>query len=139
MMARCVEDGVFSVILPTLNEADNIVPIIETISRLYPSSKVIVVDDNSSDGTPERVLERYPSSDRVKVVRRDPKDRGLTASIMDGILKADTKYFVVMDADFQHPPQSLGGMVESLIGGNDLVIGVREDKMSLLFYRQIAS
>ena len=72
----------FSVILPTLNEADNIVPIIETISKLYPSSKVIVVDDNSSDGTPEKVLERYPSSDRVKVIRRDPKDRGLTASIM---------------------------------------------------------
>jgi dolichol-phosphate mannosyltransferase len=139
MVAIKDEDRVFSVILPTLNEGDNIVPMIETISNLYPSSKVIVMDDNSIDGTREKVLDRYPNSDRVKVIRRNPKDSGLTASIIEGILNVDTKYFVVMDADFQHPPQSLGDMIDSLNEGNDLVIGVREDKMSMMFYRQIAS
>lgn len=139
MMARSVGDGLFSVILPTLDEADNILPMIETISNLYPECKIIVVDDNSTDGTRERVLDRYPTSDRIKVIKRDPEDRGLTASIMEGILNAETEYFVVMDADFQHPPQSLGGMAASLKEGNDLVIGVREDKMSMIFYRQFAS
>jgi dolichol-phosphate mannosyltransferase len=139
MVASNVGDGSFSVILPTLNEADNIVPMIETISKLYPECRVIVVDDNSIDGTREKVHDRYPSSERIKVIKRDPLDRGLTASIIEGILNAETEHFVVMDADFQHPPESIGQLVASLKEGNDLVIGVREDKMSMMFYRQLAS
>jgi dolichol-phosphate mannosyltransferase len=129
----------FSVILPTLNEADNIVPMIETISSLYPSAKILVVDDNSTDGTVERVLARYSGLGAVRVIRRDPDDKGLTASIMEGILNVDTKYFVVMDADFQHPPKSVADMVAKLSEGNELAIGVREDRLSMRFYRQFAS
>jgi dolichol-phosphate mannosyltransferase len=99
----------------------------------------LVLDDNSIDGTREKVQSAYPSGERVKVIKRDPADRGLTASITEGILNAGTKYFVVMDADFQHPPESVGAIVASLQEGNDLVIGVREDKMSMMFYRQFAS
>jgi dolichol-phosphate mannosyltransferase len=139
MSASSETGGELTVILPTLNEAENIVPMVNAISELFPASKILVVDDNSNDGTPEKAQAIQAESGRIRVIKRDPSDKGLTASIMDGILNTDTKYFVVMDADFQHPPERIGAMLASLQEGNQLVIGVREDKMSMMFYRQFAS
>ena len=137
-MSAWMEDS-FSIILPTLNESENILPMMEALDSLYPNAGIIVVDDHSKDGTADIALEFGKRRAKVQVVQRDPSDRGLTASIMDGIMHADTKYFVVMDADFQHPPESIAGLVAQLIDGNDLVIGVREDKYKLSFTRKWAS
>ena len=133
-----MEDS-FSIILPTLNEGENILPMMETLDKLYPKAAIIVVDDHSKDGTADIALEYGRQRARVQVVQRDPSDRGLTASIMDGIMHAETKYFVVMDADFQHPPESIAGLVTELINGNEMAIGVREDKFKLSFTRKWAS
>ena len=133
-----MEDS-FSIVLPTLNEGENILPMMETLDRLYPNAGIIVVDDHSKDGTADIALEFGKHRAKVQVVQRDPDDRGLTASIMDGIMHADTKYFVVLDADFQHPPESIAGLVQELINGNDMAIGVREDKMELSLTRKWAS
>ncbi len=129
----------FSVILPTLNEGDNIVPMIETLSRLYPGSNIIVVDDNSQDGTPQKAKELAARGLHVTVIDRDPKDRGLSASIFDGILASKTASFVVMDSDFQHPPERAGDLVAQLDQGNDMVVGVREDFSKLSSGRKMAS
>ena len=133
-----MEDS-FSIVLPTLNESENILPMMETLDRLYPNAGIIVVDDHSKDGTADIALEFGKHRAKVQVVRRDPDDRGLTASIMDGIMHADTKYFVVLDADFQHPPESIQGLIQELINGNDMAIGVREDKLKLSITRKWAS
>ncbi len=129
----------FSIILPTYNEAGNIAPMIESLSILYPNAEIIVMDDNSTDGTPEKAKCRHPPGGGVRVVVRQPEDKGLTASIMDGILLAKTPFFVVLDADFQHPPESISSLVKCLREGSDISVGVRGDKMSMLFYRKFAS
>ncbi|MCG7840351.1 MAG: glycosyltransferase, partial [Methanomassiliicoccales archaeon] len=96
-----------TIILPTYNEAGNIQPMLETLSSLYPGASIIVADDNSKDNTQENVLDFANSHPLTRLLRRDPADRGLTASIVDGIMSAETAHFVVMDADFQHPPGSV--------------------------------
>ncbi|QLH75033.1 MAG: glycosyltransferase [Methanomassiliicoccales archaeon] len=128
----------FTVILPTLNEVDNIVPMLEALVGLYPKASIIVVDDNSKDGTVQKAREFGMRHDII-VIERDPDKKGLTASIMDGIMATKTEFFVVMDADFQHPPESVGRLVQELQNGNDLVIGVREDRGKLSSMRRLAS
>lgn len=128
----------FTIILPTLNEAENIGMMIETLSALYPTAHILVMDDNSPDGTADRAREKA-SAKSVEVVVREPSDKGLTASVIEGILRTRTKYFVVLDADFQHPPTAIASIMESLNDDKDLTIGVREDKMNLMFFRKMAS
>jgi dolichol-phosphate mannosyltransferase len=137
-MSAWTEDS-FSIVLPTLNEGDNILPMMETLDRLYPKASIIVVDDHSKDGTADIALEFGKHRANVQVIQRDPADRGLTASIVDGIMHAKTKYFVVLDSDFQHPPESVAGLVRELINGSDMAIGVRKDKLELSLTRKWAS
>jgi dolichol-phosphate mannosyltransferase len=132
-------DGDFTIIMPTLNEVQNIVPLLDALSKIYPSARMLVVDDSSVDGTPEKVETYAEKSQRVSLIKRKPSDRGLTASIMDGIFLTATPYFVVLDADFQHPPEAVSRIMEGVLDGNDLVIGVRKDKSGLQFARKISS
>ncbi len=129
----------FTLILPTLNEVDNIGPMIDTLSKLYPSAHIIIVDDSSTDGTTKVAMDHADNSGKVEVIVRNPVDRGLTSSIMDGIMNTKTRFFVVLDSDFQHPPTSIKDIMTSFMDGNDLVIGVREDKENLPFLRELAS
>jgi dolichol-phosphate mannosyltransferase len=111
---------------------------LDTLVGLYPKASIIIVDDNSKDGTVLKAREFGEGRD-ITVIERDPEKKGLTASIMDGILAAKTDLFVVMDSDFQHPPSSVGDLVEKLHDGNDIVIGVREDRGKLSSARRFAS
>jgi len=128
-----------TVILPTYNEGGNIQSMLESLDSLYPGLSVIVADDNSIDGTRETVLGFAADHQRITLLDREPSDRGLTASIMDGIANTKTRFFVVMDADFQHPPESVGDLFARLMGGSDMVVGVREDKHQLSTGRHLAS
>lgn len=128
-----------SVILPTFNERDNICDLVDAIHReLEPAGyayEVLVVDDNSPDGTAEVVRLRYrlegsatallPGSERGRVrlfVRT--QDKGLANSIRDGLLAAQGQTLVVMDTDFNHDPAMIPQMVD-LLRYYDLVIGSR--------------
>ncbi len=133
------EDGALSVILPTLNEEENIIPMLDAVLSLYPRARIIVVDDSSTDGTQEKVLAYSRSNPRVSLIERDPGDKGLTASIMDGLVMTETPYFAVLDADFQHPPEAIGDLIDEIEKGNDLVVGVRNDRRKLPFARKISS
>ena len=112
---------------------------LETLDSLYPGVSIIVADDNSLDGTPDLVRAFAADHPRTRLLNRDPDDRGLTASIMEGIVETRTELFVVMDADFQHPPESVGGLYDLLAQGADMVVGKREDKNSLSSSRMLAS
>ena len=116
-----------SVIVPTLNEAPNIAALVRRIDSTLSGRayEVLVVDDGSDDGTRERVLEmgeRFP----VRLfVRANPSD-GLSGAVIHGLSQGRGKYLVVMDADFQHPPQRIADLVAPLVhDGADFVVGSR--------------
>lgn len=98
-----------SVILPTFNERGNIIPLIQSINKEFAPSEIIVIDDNSPDGTFDLLLRHKKSLFNVKAVKNIPP-LGLTKSIQKGINLAGQKYIAWMDADFSHPPQVLNNL-----------------------------
>jgi dolichol-phosphate mannosyltransferase len=95
-----------SVILPTYNEAGNIVKLIHEIIENIPVSweyEIIVVDDNSPDGTFQKVLQTFQDNVAVVPIIRK-KDRGVAKSIRAGVEKATGDQVLVMDTDFTHDP-----------------------------------
>ena len=113
-----------SVILPTYNEAGNIIALIKEIASVLKTAKlkgeIIVVDDDSSDGTAKLVVQNYH---KVEVIVRK-KDRGLAKSILEGIRKSSGNIVLVMDTDFNHDPKEIPKLVAEL-NHSDLVIGSR--------------
>jgi dolichol-phosphate mannosyltransferase len=115
-----------SVILPTYNEAGNIVDLVATIKKQIPTSwtrEILVVDDNSSDGTLDLVREAYAGDCEVKTILRT-SDRGLATSIRTGIEAATGDYLLVMDTDFTHRPEEIPSMLH-VVQIADLVNGSR--------------
>ena len=112
----------FSVIIPTYNERKNIVELIKKINEVCRKYRyeIIVVDDDSPDGTSEVVKKLNRSN--VKVITR--KKRGLTSAILDGIKKSRYDTICVMDADFSHDPKYIPSMIDSM-KNNDVVIASR--------------
>ncbi|MEM0051945.1 MAG: glycosyltransferase family 2 protein [Sulfolobales archaeon] len=114
-----------SVVVPTYNERDNIVELIRRIDNALKGIdyEVVVVDDNSPDGTAD-VAEGLSKDYPVRVVRR-PGKLGLATAVLDGVRSSRGDYVVVMDADLQHPPEVIPKMYEELIKGYDIVIASR--------------
>ena len=125
----------FTVILPTLNEEKNLGELIAEISKVFPSAKLIVADDGSRDATVRIANERGAQV----LDRKNAEVKGITASVLDALGKVETPYFVVMDSDFQHPPEKIGEMIAELEKGNDLVIGWRESVPNWGLHRRIIS
>jgi dolichol-phosphate mannosyltransferase len=102
-----------SVILPTYNEAGNIVRLVASIKANIPSTwtrEILVVDDNSRDGTFQVVQDAYGSDSEVKSILRTT-DHSLGASIGTGIEAATGDYLLVMDTDFTHRPEEIPDML----------------------------
>jgi glycosyltransferase involved in cell wall biosynthesis len=115
------------VVLPTYNEAENIVGFLRTVRAAAPEADVLVVDDNSPDGTAALAEEAAAELGRVKVLRRAGK-QGLGAAYRHGFSVAfDEGYeaIVSMDSDFSHDPTVIPTMLELVAGGADAVIGSR--------------
>ena len=104
----------FSVILPTYNESGNIVNLIQALEAAAEGEglayELIIVDDNSPDGTAQVVRSQYSSDSRVRVFVRT-EERGLASAIRYGIEQAGGETVVVMDTDFQHDPSLVPRMV----------------------------
>jgi len=115
------------VVLPTYNESENLSAIIENIQRHLPAAHILVVDDDSPDGTgalADDLSAQQPKN--IFVLHRDRKD-GLGRAYVEGFkfaLGADYDVVVQMDADFSHDPEYLPVFLEE-INRNDLVIGSR--------------
>jgi len=116
-----------SVILPTLNEADNIVSLLEAIRTHLPDvHEILVVDDDSPDGTASRVAQyqqMHPGAGVLLVKRTDHP--GLTASLRDGILRATGDVVVWMDCDFSMPPEKIPMLLQCVEQGYDIAVGSR--------------
>ena len=115
-----------SVVLPTYNEAGNILDLIDAIERALATNllEIIVVDDNSPDGTWRLVGERAAKDAKVRLLHRT-SERGLTTAIQAGIRQARGDVVCWMDCDFSHPPGTLPRLVANLDSGYDLVVGSR--------------
>ncbi|MCL4112911.1 UNVERIFIED_CONTAM: hypothetical protein GTU68_045046 [Idotea baltica] len=118
-----------SVIVPTYQEAVNLVHLLPRIAHAIESAgivgEIIVVDDNSRDGTVavcEVAGQNVDCSIRL-IVRT--KDRGLATAVLAGMDQANGDVLVVMDADFSHPPESIPDLVNALTGRVDFVFGSR--------------
>lgn len=116
-----------SVILPTYNEALNIVGLIKEIDKtIKPRKELIVVDDDSPDGTSEMVKELIKTK-RVKNLRLETRkaNHGLTNSIWKGIELAKGETIVWLDADFSHPPKVIPKLLKKIDQGYDLAVASR--------------
>lgn len=114
------------VVIPTYNERENIDTLIEILQKTIDGIHVMVVDDNSPDGTAGLVKDLQQTNDRLHLILR-PGKMGLGTAYCDGFAKALEMGFEVifqMDADFSHDPNDLPRLLEEL-SENDLVIGSR--------------
>ena len=118
----------FALVVPTLNEAGNIERVlerlVEALSPLPLQWEIIVVDDNSEDGTGDLVKARAVFENRIRLVVRTA-ERGLAGAIAHGWEKTDAKLLGVIDADLQHPPAVLPSLLEAMNAGSDIAIASR--------------
>ena len=117
----------FSLIIPTYNEKENIIVLVRRITAVLTptgiSYEILVVDDDSPDLTWEIVETEFHGDNTVKVIRRT-KNKGLSASVIDGFSHSSGDLLGVMDADLQHDENCLPEMLR-IASSNDLVIGTR--------------
>jgi len=116
------------VIVPTYNEADNVRELIPAILSQGPHFEVLIVDDNSTDGTGDIIEEMRATEPRLHCLHR-PGKMGLGTAYRDGFkwaLKQDYEFIYEMDADFSHDPNSLPEFIKAMDeSGADLVLGSR--------------
>jgi dolichol-phosphate mannosyltransferase len=115
----------YTAILPTYNERDNIRPLIErTLSHVTTPLQILVVDDNSPDGTWQIVEQMATGEPRIKLLKR-VNERGLTSAIWAGIQAAETEAVGWMDCDLAMPPERVPALLQALAEGADVAIGSR--------------
>ena len=125
-MTERANDGVGLVIVPTYNEVENIERLVKEILAQPVPLHVVVVDDNSPDGTGDVADDLAEENDRVRVLHR-PAKLGLGTAYRAGFdlaLADDYKYALTMDADFSHSPNYLPGLF-ALMQDYDVAIGSR--------------
>jgi dolichol-phosphate mannosyltransferase len=116
------------VVVPTYNERDNLGPIATAILGSLPEAILLLVDDNSPDGTGALADALASGEPRLHVLHR-PAKQGLGVAYRDGFRwaldRTDTRALVQMDADFSHDPRDLPRLLAPLMSGSDLVLGTR--------------
>jgi dolichol-phosphate mannosyltransferase len=116
-----------SVIVPTINESENLPALLQRISAALAGVdfEVLIVDDNSADATPAvcaRLANQYP----LKLLVRTEPANGLSGAVLHGMAAARGKFLCVMDADLQHPPEKLPELLAPLRNGQaDFALGSR--------------
>ena len=117
------------VVIPTYDEAANIVPMVTAVMAALSDASVLVVDDGSPDGTADLVEAAAASfpPERLQVLRR-PSKAGLGTAYRDGFgwgLEHGHDVLIQMDADFQHDPAALPSLLAAVASGADTAIGSR--------------
>ncbi|WP_099511662.1 glycosyltransferase family 2 protein [Microvirga ossetica] len=117
-----------SLVVPTFNEVDNILPLIEKVECLLDGTinwELIFVDDNSPDGTSETVRAIAQRNRHIRVVQRVGR-RGLSSAVVEGILASSASVIGVMDADMQHDENILPLLWKAVAqDGFDLAVASR--------------
>ncbi len=116
-----------SIVIPTFNEAKNIVPLLKNLTNLLSNFEyeIIVVDDDSPDGTSEKVNHHMKTNKKIKLITRIGRS-GLSSAIKEGLIFAQGKYLLVLDGDGQHHPSFVLEMLKEIREKkSDIVIGSR--------------
>lgn len=115
-----------SVVLPTYNERDNVVPLVERIRASLASvpHEILVVDDDSPDGTADAVESRFRDVPEVRVVRRAAAERGLRSAIQEGLDRSTGDAVVWMDCDLSMPPEKIPEL-HAALASSDVAVGSR--------------
>jgi len=124
-----------TVIIPTYNEIENIDSILKAVRSSVPDAELLVVDDNSPDGTGQQADKTAAEIGRVRVLHRPGKE-GLGTAYRDAfklVLSGDTDVIISMDADFSHDPQTIPLFLDAIKNGAEIVVGSRyiKDGMSV--------
>jgi glycosyltransferase involved in cell wall biosynthesis len=119
-----------SVVIPAYNEVENLEPLLtELRAALRPvpgTHEIVLVDDGSSDGTAERIVQEAARDPRVRPVLLE-KNAGQSAALAAGLSRARGRVIVTLDADLQNDPADLG-LVLAALENADVVSGVREQR-----------
>lgn len=123
-VARCD----VSVIIPTFREAENLQLVIPAVCRVLRDARleheVIIVDDNSQDGTDDLVRSLSKDYSVTLLLRRT--ERGLSSAVMHGFARGRGRVLACMDADLSHPPEKLPQLIMPVLAGNaDFALGSR--------------
>src|SRR5258705_4381009 len=104
-----------SLIIPTINEAENLPALMARLAEALKGREweAIIVDDASTDGTPA-VCQSLSKDFPIKLLTRIYPSNGLSGAVLHGMAEAKGAFWVVMDADLQHPPESIGALLEPL-------------------------
>jgi len=107
----------YTVILPTLNENGHIVKLIQTIEQIFINTKttyeILVIDDNSTDGTIDSVKKLLNKNYNLKLFIREGQKKNLAKSINVGIKNSKFSKIIWMDTDFQHPPEYIKEIIDN--------------------------
>jgi len=119
----------FSLIVPTFNEGNNVERLVRILTGLLDqatagSYELIIVDDDSPDGTWKVAQDLMPQYPRLRVMRRQT-ERGLSTAVIRGWQAARGEILGVIDGDLQHPPETLLKMLEAMRQGADLTVASR--------------
>jgi dolichol-phosphate mannosyltransferase len=119
----------FSLVIPTYLEAGNINKIVRTLTSLLDESipgdyELIIVDDNSPDGTWEVALSMTSEFPQLQVMRRE-NERGLSSAVIRGWQNSRGRILGVIDGDLQHPPHILLQLLNAIQKGTDLAVASR--------------
>jgi len=123
--------GTLALVVPTLNEADNIGILLDSIQQAIEhidiSYTIVVVDDGSTDGTPHVVRKQMQRDNRIELLER-PGKSGLAGAILHGWKHVNADFLGVMDADLQHPPALLPELLGTVLEEADIAIASRYTK-----------
>ncbi|MDP7008313.1 MAG: glycosyltransferase family 2 protein [Phycisphaerales bacterium] len=115
-----------TIILPTFQEAESLPSLLAAVAEVreqcIPNLQLIIVDDNSEDGT-ETIISELDHAWVQLLIRKEEK--GLSTAVIRGLQEATSEYCIVMDADGSHPASAIPKMVEALKGGADFTVGSR--------------
>lgn len=115
-----------TLVIPTFNESGNLRELIRRVDAALDGIawEMVVVDDNSPDGTSALAKEIAQKDNRVRCLRRVNR-RGLSGACIEGMLASSAPVVAVMDADLQHDERILPKMLAAIRAGSDLVVGSR--------------
>src|SRR4029453_11226088 len=121
-----ITENPISIIVPTLNEEQNILPLVSEIAACaVPFREILFVDDHSTDATRDKIC-ALAESQPIRLVEQDGAGPGLAGAIMAGARTARGEILLVIDADLSHPPDRIKDLVAPLLAGTaDLVVGSR--------------
>jgi polyisoprenyl-phosphate glycosyltransferase len=131
----------FSIVLPAYNEAGNIAPIIAELRRLMSAvgrTEIIGIDDGSTDGTLDALRAAADADPMVRYVAFT-RNFGHEAAMRAGLRAARGQAVIVMDADFEHPPEVVPQLVEQWRAGFRLVAAQRMDNVAVSRFKRATS